>query len=104
MPRTRARLEAWPGFEATRRRILDVLDSRDRIPAIVRRGDFVYNLWQDAEHPRGLWRRTTLDEYRKPAAGLGHRARPRRAGPRRRRELGLGRRDLPGPATTRAAC
>ncbi len=95
--RTRARLEAWPGFEATRRRILDVLDARDRIPAIARRGDFVYNFWQDAEHPRGLWRRTTLDDYRQRDAGLGHRARPRCAGCCRRRELGLGRRGLPGP-------
>jgi prolyl oligopeptidase len=63
---TRQRLEAWPGFADTRRRILDVLDSRDRIPAIARRGGFVYNFWQDAEHPRGLWRRTTLDDYRQP--------------------------------------
>jgi prolyl oligopeptidase len=63
---TRQRLEAWPGFAETRRRILDVLDSRDRIPAIARRGGFVYNFWQDAEHPRGLWRRTTLDDYRQP--------------------------------------
>jgi prolyl oligopeptidase len=63
---TRQRLEAWPGFADTRQRILDVLDSRDRIPAIARRGRFVYNFWQDAEHPRGLWRRTTLDDYRQP--------------------------------------
>lgn len=63
---SRQRLEAWPGFADTRRRILDVLDSRDRIPAIARRGGFVYNFWQDAEHPRGLWRRTTLDDYRQP--------------------------------------
>jgi len=61
---TRRRLEAWPGFGTTRERILQVLDSRDRIPAIARRGDFVYNFWQDADHPRGLWRRTTLAEYR----------------------------------------
>jgi prolyl oligopeptidase len=25
---------------------------------------FVYNFWQDAEHRKGLWRRTTLDSYR----------------------------------------
>ena len=29
-----------------------------------RRGELLYNFWQDAEHPRGLWRRTTLDSYR----------------------------------------
>jgi prolyl oligopeptidase len=64
---TRQRLEAWPGFAATRERIVQVLDSRDRIPAIARRGDFVYNFWQDADNPRGLWRRTALAEYRKSA-------------------------------------
>ena len=30
-------------------------------------GDRYYNFWQDEENPRGLWRRTTLEEYRKPA-------------------------------------
>jgi prolyl oligopeptidase len=64
---TRQRLESWPDFGATRQRILQVLDSRDRIPAIVRRGAHVYNFWQDADHPRGLWRRSTLAEYRKSA-------------------------------------
>ena len=61
---TRQRLQAWLGFDATRERILQVLDSRDRIPVIARRGDFVYNFWQDSDNPRGLGRRTTLDEYR----------------------------------------
>ncbi|HEY9068595.1 MAG TPA: prolyl oligopeptidase family serine peptidase, partial [Burkholderiaceae bacterium] len=36
------------------------------IPQVTRRGDHLYNLWQDEEHKRGLWRRTTLAEYRKP--------------------------------------
>src|SRR5262249_42021496 len=36
-----------------------------RIPGVMRLGEFLYNFWQDASHPRGLWRRTTLDEYRK---------------------------------------
>ncbi len=41
-----------------------VLDSDDRIPYVRRRGELLYNFWQDAEHPRGLWRRTTLESYR----------------------------------------
>ena len=59
-------LQADPEFEATRTKLLAILDSRDRIPGIVRRGAALYNFWQDAEHPRGVWRRTTLAQYRKP--------------------------------------
>ncbi len=62
---SRRSLESWPAFADTRERIRAVLDSRDRIPAVRRRGGSLYNFWQDAAHPRGLWRRTTLDEYRK---------------------------------------
>lgn len=58
-------LQKQPGFEATRERIRAILDSRDRIPGVVRRGPWLYNLWQDEHNPRGLWRRTTLAEYRK---------------------------------------
>jgi prolyl oligopeptidase len=61
----RTRLEAWPHFVRTREQVLEVLDSRDKIPSVTRRGGHLYNLWQDASHPRGLWRRTTLAEYRK---------------------------------------
>ncbi len=32
---------------------------------IDKHGDHYYNFWRDARNPRGLWRRTTLDEYRK---------------------------------------
>jgi prolyl oligopeptidase len=59
-------LQAVPGFEQRRQATLEVLDSQDRIPAVHRIGERFYNLWQDAAHPRGLWRRATLDEYRKP--------------------------------------
>ena len=45
-------------------RLLAILDSDARIPQVVRRGRWLYNFWQDAEHPRGLWRRTTLTQYR----------------------------------------
>ncbi|MFC5062831.1 prolyl oligopeptidase family serine peptidase [Actinomycetospora atypica] len=51
-------------FTALRDQLRAVLDSDDRIPYTRRRGERLYNFWQDAEHPRGLWRRTTLDEYR----------------------------------------
>src|SRR5205823_6525626 len=35
------------------------------IPTIAKRGAYYYNFWQDAAHVRGLYRRTTLEEYRK---------------------------------------
>ena len=41
-----------------------ILDSPASIPNVVRRGDQLYNFWTDAEHPRGLWRRTSMDSYR----------------------------------------
>jgi prolyl oligopeptidase len=59
-------LEASPDFEPIRQRLLSVLDSRERIPAVAKHGRFFYNFWRDGKNPRGLWRRTTLDEYRKP--------------------------------------
>src|SRR4051794_27798866 len=44
--------------------ILEVLDSPARIPFVSKHGDRYYNFWRDAEHPKGLWRRTTLERYR----------------------------------------
>ncbi len=43
-----------------------LLDRPDKIPGVTRRGEYLYNVWQDAAHPRGLWRRTTLASYRQP--------------------------------------
>ncbi|ALK97815.1 prolyl oligopeptidase [Massilia sp. WF1] len=62
-----AELTAAPGYAPLRTRLKDILDSKDRIPYVGRHGGWFYNFWRDADHPRGLWRRTTLDEYRKPA-------------------------------------
>ena len=58
-------LQARPGFEDRKRLLREVLDSKEQIPYVVRRGDWFYNFWRDAQNPRGLWRRTTLAEYRK---------------------------------------
>jgi prolyl oligopeptidase len=60
-----AMLQADPRFEALRRELREVLDASDRIPGVSRRGAWLYNFWQDAKHPRGIWRRTTMAEYRK---------------------------------------
>jgi len=60
-----ALLQSQPGYAALASSLREVLDSRDQIPYVSRRGDWLYNLWRDGANPRGLWRRTTLDEYRK---------------------------------------
>ncbi|AQQ14202.1 Prolyl endopeptidase [Corynebacterium glaucum] len=46
-----------------RARIREALDTDDRIAYVSRRGEHLYNFWRDAAHPRGLWRRTTLNSY-----------------------------------------
>ena len=60
-------LQSRPDYAPTRERLLAVLNDKQRIPYVARRGDWLYNFWQDAQHQRGLWRRTTLTEYRKSA-------------------------------------
>jgi prolyl oligopeptidase len=52
-------------FKTLDGRILEMLDSDARIPMVSKIGDHFYNFWRDKQHPKGLWRRTTLAEYRK---------------------------------------
>ena len=58
-------LEARPEFATIRARLLSILESNERIPYVAKFGKYYYNFWRDAEHVRGLWRRTSLQEYRK---------------------------------------
>ncbi len=58
-------LEARPEFEPIRKQTLEILDSADRIPYVGIRGSYLYNFWQDSDHVRGIWRRTSLDQYKK---------------------------------------
>jgi len=55
---------AGEDFDRMRDQALEVLDTDARIPYVRRRGEYLYNFWRDADNPRGLWRRTTLDSYR----------------------------------------
>jgi prolyl oligopeptidase len=61
---TVAELTGSARFTELRDEIRAVFDADGRIPYVRRRGDFLYNFWQDATNPRGLWRRTTLEQYR----------------------------------------
>jgi prolyl oligopeptidase len=58
-------LASSPAFTQLKGQILETLDSDARIPYVMRMGKYLYNFWRDKEHPRGLWRRTTLEDYRK---------------------------------------
>lgn len=64
--KTQKVLEASAQFAPIRDKTLEVVNSRARIPGVVKRGEWYYNFWQDQKNIRGVWRRTTMDEYRKP--------------------------------------
>ncbi len=61
-----AELADTPGFKALEAELLAIYDSDDKIPGVYKQGEWYYNFWRDRNHERGIWRRTTLDEYRKP--------------------------------------
>jgi len=54
--------EAFSTLEA---RLVSILDSDARIPLVTQIGDHLYNFWRDSANPRGLWRRTTREQYRR---------------------------------------
>jgi prolyl oligopeptidase len=67
--RTATRLEGDKRFEPYRQEALAIFTAKDRIPYPEFRGSKsegggLDNVWQDAAHPHGVWRRTTLASYR----------------------------------------
>jgi prolyl oligopeptidase len=62
-----AALKADPGYRKDYDRLLQILNANDRIPQpdLVDH-QWVFNFWQDADHVRGLWRRTTVADYAQP--------------------------------------
>jgi prolyl oligopeptidase len=60
-----AEIEAVPVYAEIHAKLLEIFNSDDRIPSPVIRGAWIYNYWRDAEHVRGIWRRTFLAEYLK---------------------------------------
>ncbi len=60
-------LQSDPEYQKLYDDILAILDSDARIPLVSKHGDYLYNFWKDKQNPKGLWRRTTLEEYKKPS-------------------------------------
>ncbi|WP_226929270.1 prolyl oligopeptidase family serine peptidase [Janthinobacterium aquaticum] len=56
-------LQSQPGFAALDARLKTILNSKERIAYVSKEGDYYYNFWRDAQHVRGIWRRTTLAQY-----------------------------------------
>jgi prolyl oligopeptidase len=63
---TRQKLATQPIYEDLRQEALAALDSPSRLPDVEQMGPWIYNLWKDDAHPRGIYRRATLEEFRKP--------------------------------------
>ena len=64
--RSLAVLEGDPRYPALRDEALALAQSDDRIPEPEFLGGEVYNFWQDADHVRGVWRRTSAAGYALP--------------------------------------
>ncbi|HEX7708103.1 MAG TPA: prolyl oligopeptidase family serine peptidase, partial [Thermoanaerobaculia bacterium] len=62
--RTARSLASDPLFEELYGQALSILDSESRVPRLTFRGEHLYNLWRSSEHPRGIYRRTTLAELK----------------------------------------
>ncbi|MDE2184242.1 MAG: S9 family peptidase [Alphaproteobacteria bacterium] len=60
-------LKADPRYQKDYDAILKVMDASDRIPYGSLDHQYVFNFWQDREHPKGLWRRTTIADYANPS-------------------------------------
>ena len=60
-----AEIASTPEFRKLEADLRAILDSDARIPGVQKIGNYYYNLWKDKQNPQGLWRRTTLVEYRK---------------------------------------
>ncbi len=59
-------LSQQPIYSEIEPKIREILTAKDRIPMPNHQHGYVYNFWQDAEHVKGLWRRTPMAEYSTP--------------------------------------
>jgi prolyl oligopeptidase len=62
--RTASVIEKDPRYATNQAEALKVLDSPERLAFPAFRSGEIYNTWRDADHVRGIIRRTTLDDYK----------------------------------------
>ena len=56
-------LQADPRYQRFYDEALAIAQAKDRIPVGEFLGGKIYNFWQDEDHVRGIWRRTSLESY-----------------------------------------
>lgn len=61
--RSTAVLESDPRYQEYYHEALDIAQAEDRIPYGSFIGGQIYNFWQDADHVRGIWRRSSPESY-----------------------------------------
>ena len=61
--RTASRLESDDFFKTFRDEATAVLTAEDRLPLGEIKNGYVYNVWRDDQHVRGIWRRSSLETY-----------------------------------------
>ena len=54
-----------PEFKKIEQAALTIYEDKRKIPYISIRNGYLYNFWRDSIHVQGIWRRTTLEEYKK---------------------------------------
>ncbi|MHB8529093.1 MAG: prolyl oligopeptidase family serine peptidase [Caulobacteraceae bacterium] len=59
-------LKGDPHYETFHADALKIVNAADRIPTPELAGEAVLNFWQDPIHVRGLWRRTTREDFAAP--------------------------------------
>ncbi|KAA3641474.1 MAG: S9 family peptidase [Proteobacteria bacterium] len=61
--RSLAVIENQPKFQTLYEANKSILNADDRIAYVAQMGGHLYNFWRDAQHVRGIYRRTTLESY-----------------------------------------
>jgi len=59
-------LKADPSYQKDYDAVLKIMDATDRIPYPTVDHGVVFNFWQDAANPKGVWRKTTVADYATP--------------------------------------